>query len=233
MRARTAVEMISTLDEPAIVLKKLRAIRAEIADGVYDPVQVVGVSNALEVFLAYVNSKPRRRVTRTALYGSIGASKSVVSKVVAKRHIPRMENFFPIVDGLIENFEDELGLGSISLDAFQGLPALYVVVPIRRERSLATLSELLAELVDKVRSSNSSVGGLLGELEKKQLIIILETALNQLKSPAIEVNSLRKVAKWLREFANKSLKKGVETLAGNLASSVAEELVKLLKGLLQ
>ena len=207
MRARTAVEMISTLDEPSVALKKLRAIRAEIANGIYDPVQVVGISNAFEIFLTYVNSKPKRRVTRTALYESIGASKSVVSKVVAKRHMPRMENFFPIVDGLIESFEDELGLSSISLDAFQGLPAHYVVVSIRQEKSLATLVELLAELVDRVRSSNSSVGGLLGEFEKRQLIVVLETALNQLKSPAIEVNSLRKVAKWLREFANKSLKK--------------------------
>ena len=224
--------MIVTLDDPVIVLKKLRAIRAELSRGIYDPVQAVGVGNAVDVFLLLANRKPKRRITRTALYESIGVSKSIISKVASNRHVPRMENFFPIVDGLIENFEGELGLASISLDGLQGLPSHLVVVPPSLKEGLSSLSELLAELISRVQASNSLGPNLLNEFQKQQLIAVLELALSHLKSPIVETNSLGKTVNWLRSLAKKSAEKGTETFIGKLAGSVAIELARFLKGLL-
>lgn len=73
---------------------------------------------------------------------------------------------------------------------------------------------------------------LLTDLERQQLIALLETALNVLKSPLVETGMLKAVQKTLKETsktaAKSSLQKGLGKLMDAGADRIAELLIKLI-----
>jgi hypothetical protein len=224
--------MISGLDTPEIALYKLREIRAELSNGIFDEMHGISAGNAFELLLVILNRNPKKRITKTALYSSMGVSRSIISNVVNQRHGPKMENVFPIIDNLIREYENVLGLSSISVDALQGVPAVFIFPNQKISAKISVLNDLLVELVGSINGSNSISETLLRDVSKQQLIVVLEFALAQLKAPVVEISSLKKLESWLAMLAKRSADKGVEAAVGKLAAAAAASLLQILKALL-
>lgn len=91
------------------------------------------------------------------------------------------------------------------------------------------LSHLLDTIVEQTRSSNlPSEERTLSDLERNQLIAVLETALALLRAPMVEKGMLRKTGDMLKQAAGKAATKGVETGLGKLAGVAAEKIGELI-----
>lgn len=101
------------------------------------------------------------------------------------------------------------------------------------KQKINLISVLLDSIIVQVKGANApDAEQLLTELERQQLIAILETALNVLKSPLVETGMLKTVQKTLKETSGKaakgSLQKGLGKLMDAGADRIAELLIKLL-----
>jgi hypothetical protein len=103
----------------------------------------------------------------------------------------------------------------------------------KQSKKINLISVLLDSIIVQVRGANAPEGEqLLSEIERQQLIAILETALNILKSPLLETGMLSKVQKTLKEASVKAaegtLQKGLGKLMGAGADKISELLISLL-----
>ncbi len=71
----------------------------------------------------------------------------------------------------------------------------------------------------------------LNELERAQLIALLETTLNMLKSPMVETGMLKKVSASLKDAAKKASNKKLQEGFGNILSETSDLIANLLKDL--
>jgi hypothetical protein len=94
---------------------------------------------------------------------------------------------------------------------------------------ILALSMLVESIMERVRGSNSPPNQqALTQLERSQLITILETALSVLKAPMVEVGLLKKLKKALSGVARKAAEKQVEEGLGSLADLAASELTDVI-----
>jgi hypothetical protein len=94
------------------------------------------------------------------------------------------------------------------------------------------ISFLLESIIDQTARSNlSSEEQILTELERRQLIALLETALALLKSPMVEKSLLHKVGEALKRAADSAAEKGVQKGVGKLADAAGDKLLDLFNGL--
>ena len=101
------------------------------------------------------------------------------------------------------------------------------------KQKINLISVLLDSIIVQVKGANApEAEQLLTDLERQQLIALLETALNILKSPMVETGMLKTVQKTLKETsrtaAKSSLQKGLGRLMDAGADRIAELLIKLL-----
>jgi hypothetical protein len=86
------------------------------------------------------------------------------------------------------------------------------------KRQIAQVSQILDEIVARIqRSNNAPEDQYLSEIERQQLIAILQTTLVVLKAPIIEKGLLLKARAALQDAAVKAGEKGVEGFANALA----------------
>lgn len=71
----------------------------------------------------------------------------------------------------------------------------------------------------------------LNELERAQLIALLETTLNMLKSPMVETGMLKKVSSSLKDAAKKASNKKLQEGFGSVLSETSDLITNLLKDL--
>lgn len=71
----------------------------------------------------------------------------------------------------------------------------------------------------------------LTELERTQLIVLLETTLAMLKAPMVETGLLRKLQKTSSEMIKKTAKKKAEAGMGSLLDNVVDIITEIFKGL--
>jgi hypothetical protein len=89
---------------------------------------------------------------------------------------------------------------------------------------------LIESIILRVNRSNvPEAERLLTSVERAQLIAVLETALNVLRSPAVEKGLLRKVSDVLKQAAKKSADKQLEEGLGKLMREGGNELWELIK----
>jgi uncharacterized protein YheU (UPF0270 family) len=94
------------------------------------------------------------------------------------------------------------------------------------------ISFLLEGIIDQTTRSNlPPEEQILTELERRQLITLLETALALLKSPMVEKGLLRKVGEALKRAAGSAAEKGVQKGVGKLAEAASDKLSDLFTGL--
>ncbi|MEH2508426.1 hypothetical protein V1290_007237 [Bradyrhizobium sp. AZCC 1578] len=108
-----------------------------------------------------------------------------------------------------------------------------VGVASEAKQKINLISVLLDSIVVQVKGANAPTAEqLLTDVERQQLIAILETTLNVLKSPLVETGMLKTAQKTLKEASGKaakgSLQKGLGKLMDAGADRIAELLIKLL-----
>jgi hypothetical protein len=97
---------------------------------------------------------------------------------------------------------------------------------------IATIAALLDNIIEQAARSNLPEDQqILTAIERQQLIAILETALNVLKSPLTEKTLLRKASDELKTIAKRSVEQGVQTGLGRLAGIASGKIVDLVKSL--
>lgn len=91
------------------------------------------------------------------------------------------------------------------------------------------ISHLLESIVEQSRSSNlPPEDQMLTELERKQLIAVLETVLAVLKAPMVEKGLLKRAGEALQRAAVSAAEKGVQKGIGNLAEMAAQKIGEFL-----
>jgi hypothetical protein len=94
---------------------------------------------------------------------------------------------------------------------------------------IGAVASILDSIIEQVRHSNlPSAEQALTELERRQLIAILETTLAVLKSPLAERGLLKKAKSALEQAAMKSVEKGAQEGLGQLMGAAGSRLHDLL-----
>jgi len=94
---------------------------------------------------------------------------------------------------------------------------------------IAEISGLLDRIVHYTKTTNVPPKDFaLTQIERSQLIAILETALQMLKGPMVEKGFLKKAAEVLNSSVEKTAEKQTEAVLGKLSNLAKEKLVKLI-----
>ena len=94
---------------------------------------------------------------------------------------------------------------------------------------IAAISSLLETIIEQTSRANAPPEDqILSELERQQLIAILETALNVLKSPLAEKGLLKRAGKLLRDSGIKAAEKGVQEGLGQLMIAASKRILELI-----
>ncbi|PDT14324.1 hypothetical protein CO670_23850 [Rhizobium sp. J15] len=110
---------------------------------------------------------------------------------------------------------------------------VYVKRGSRAKEIIATVSELLDEAVLLAKTTNlPEEQAALTNIERAQLIAILETALAVLKAPMVEPGLLKKTARLAKEVAERTAKKKAEEALGAGLAHVAKRLLDLVASLM-
>lgn len=97
---------------------------------------------------------------------------------------------------------------------------------------IAQISLLLDSVVTLAKSTNlPDADRALSEIDRAQLIAILETALLLLKAPLVEKGLMTKLGEALKDTVKKVLQKQTEGALGEVADEAQEKIVDLIKGL--
>ncbi len=99
---------------------------------------------------------------------------------------------------------------------------------------IAAISALLETIIEQTTRSNAPPEDqALSELERQQLIAVLETALNVLKSPLVEKGLLKKAGDMLEESAGKAVEKGVQEGLVGLMTAAGKRIFDLIANIFQ
>jgi hypothetical protein len=95
------------------------------------------------------------------------------------------------------------------------------------------ISTMLDSIVENVKHSNlPSTEQALSEIERRQLIVILETALAVLKGPMVERGLLKQTRSALESGAVKAAEKGTQEGLGQMMNAAGRHLMDLISSLL-
>lgn len=94
---------------------------------------------------------------------------------------------------------------------------------------IGAVSALLDSIIEQSRGANAPPDQqALTELERQQLIAILETALNILRSPLVEKGLLKKAQSALKKGAENAAEKGVQQGLGKLMEGAGARIAELI-----
>lgn len=100
------------------------------------------------------------------------------------------------------------------------------------KQKITKLAELLEEFIAAAKGSNLPAGqGALTEIERAQLIALLETALRLLGAPLVEKSLFKKAREALKKVVAKTAEKEVEEGLGKLADGVQDALGDVISSL--
>lgn len=180
---------------------------------------------------------------------SLGINSAILSKFVKMRGTIHRQQALMVAERIRtylkseNNGKDFLEVQSVDLPSIAP-PRLKDVVFVQAEAwsfipdeptikdKIGDVSKLLDSIVRQVRSSNLPVEKqALTEIELQQLIAVLETALNLLRSPMIEKGMIKKAGELLTKSAKQATEKQVQEGVGGLMSVGAKLLLELGKSL--
>lgn len=105
----------------------------------------------------------------------------------------------------------------------------WVVVHKKNAELIANISSLLDEALYLAKANNLPADlSALTDLERAQLIALLETALQLLKAPLVEKGFLKKVAEAAKDGSKNAVQKKSEVALGYALGKLGEHLLKLL-----
>ncbi len=110
----------------------------------------------------------------------------------------------------------------------------WVAVKISSEQKMkiGAIASLLDSIIEQTSRANAPHDQqLLSEIERQQLISVLETALNVLKSPLLERGILRRARSALKNGAESAAERGVQQGLGKLMEAAGARIAELIVGL--
>ncbi|TPP11995.1 hypothetical protein FJQ55_00710 [Rhizobium glycinendophyticum] len=186
---------------------------------------------------------------------SIGINQSVVNKlknIDAKLRAPVMIAALSRTRSYLRTLESEFGGDQLpaehqdldrliqqAIDAHPPQPIqvwteqwVYVKQGSRAKQIISDVSELLDEAVLLARTTNLPQDqAALTDIERAQLIAILETALAVLRAPMVEPGLLKKTARVAKEIAVRTAKKKTEEALGTGLEHIAKRILELIASL--
>ena len=97
------------------------------------------------------------------------------------------------------------------------------------QMKIGAIASLLESIVQQTRHANAPPDEqILNDIERAQLIAVLETALNVLRSPLVEKGLLKRTRKALESGAESAIEKGAQLGLGKLMEAAAARLGDLL-----
>ena len=97
------------------------------------------------------------------------------------------------------------------------------------KHKIAAVSAILDTIVVQLQGTNSSAERVLTDVERAQLVAVLETVLQVLKAPMVEKSLLSKAQEALKRVAGRTAEKQTEEGLGNAISEGARMLSDLIK----
>jgi hypothetical protein len=126
-------------------------------------------------------------------YSATSADPLQSTSIQEKNDEEEEEGIDTIEDDIKENKTDDKTKPAIFADGW-----ILVHKNSSIQSKIATITDLISIIISNVERSNlPEHEQLLNSIEKKQLIAILETALEVLKAPMVEVGLLKKARQWL------------------------------------
>lgn len=117
--------------------------------------------------------------------------------------------------------------------SFSGEKWIEIARPSDLSLKIAAIANLLNNIIEQVNRTNlPDDEQALSAIERHQLVAILETALNVLKSPLVEKGLLRRAQEGLKKASGRAVEKEVQQGLGKLAASAAAKISEILASLL-
>ncbi|HEX4156912.1 MAG TPA: hypothetical protein VHY79_00425 [Rhizomicrobium sp.] len=173
--------------------------------------------------LAGVLKQIRQHVTKndTRMAEIIGVSAHTISQIYLGQNRPRYQTFMRMIDGAIALCErpktdDDL---QASLNIFME-PSIEEVAELAEWRMLHVCqlqkkisgpADVLEQVLFLCRGSNDASTLGLTDIQKHQLVAMLETALATLKAPMVELSLLRRIGRWMQKVAGGAVTHGLAT----------------------
>ncbi|MBD9621476.1 hypothetical protein IB279_00815 [Ensifer sp. ENS06] len=172
------------------------------------------------------------------LDGTLQANVMIASLDRVKSYLRRIESEFGGADHKSEEDDRIFELDTI-MDRHPPEPVpvwaeqwVYVRPQSRAKAIIAEISELLDEVALLVKSSNlPEEQAALTDLDRAQLIALLETALLMLRAPLVEPGLLKKLQKAATDGASKTVQKGAEQAMGDGLRLLGNRLLDLIQWL--
>ena len=234
------------LDDIHRLLDKLADAVPAIERRPTDSIQVITLSELSEAVLEVLDW------SNTAyIENKLGVNASLLSKFVKMRGVVRKRDALKLADRLRtylksedQSYDAEAKKVTPTLQA----PKLMVAPPkskaftVDAERwielglsseikaKIAVIASLLDSIIEQVSGANAPrEDQILSRIERQQLMAILETSLNVLKSPMVEKGLLQKAKGVLARGAQSAVEKGVQQGLGLLMQSTGERILELLR----
>lgn len=94
---------------------------------------------------------------------------------------------------------------------------------------IAAIASLLDTIIEQATRSNAPAEDqFLTQIERQQLIAILDTALNVLRSPMVEPGLLKKTQGMLRRASESAIENGVQYGLGKLMGAAGSRIAELI-----
>lgn len=221
-KAKLVVGNFAAADEPRrraakALLDRTLALRAEVARGYYNDGQ------ASQYWSILLEAPKTLKFATTELSERAGLGSDFFTSAVRDRRKPRLHNMLSALSSVIDAAQERLGDTSDSSEVNWSQNPL-----VHDEELLARLEDDLRKLILFVRAGNSlDDDQVLSELRRRQIINLLETTLNVLKSPLIEKSLLRETGTALETVGAQLAVGSASGFVGGLAVEVAKILLGL------
>ncbi len=160
----------------------------------------------------------------------IGISAKSIANTYSRGNSPRYVNFVRMVSGGIElcrkaELDESIDPGLAGLFEHSGEVADWRTIPKHAlQRKISELASSLDEVLLLARGSNTTNELVLTDIQRAQLIAMLETGIVLLKAPMVEVGLLRRLTKWLKGIGKRAAESEIESALGSAARH-AEDLL--------
>ncbi len=171
-----------------------------------------------------------------ALLSKFVKMRGTVQKHMARKIADRLRSYLKSQDQVVieRNLEPALklppkGQPKPTRDDFAGEQWISVKTSSEIKLKIGAVSALLDSIITQTKGANEPPElRLLTEIERQQLIAILETALNILRSPLVERGLLKKARSILRKGSESAAEKGVQQGLGKLMESAGARIAELI-----
>lgn len=241
-------ELLQDIEDELANLETITTSEVELAQL---PGLCLAVSDVLGYGTAYSSLTSQELGVQSSLLAKFEKARGTLPLHVVKKVANRMRTFLRSMDQLTDadrdayraKFHEDLNSTSDSSDgthlgereyglAINAEKWVLVANSSEMQKRIAAVSFMLQEIIAIIEGTNSPPEQwVITELERNQLVAVLETALAVLKSPMVEKGLLKRTRDSLADVARKSTEKQLEQTLGRTIKQGLDNLVDLINHL--